>query len=51
MRDIPLLRLVGQPSIGIELRRASDSKSRFRHFSANGVRIMPLVIRETCAGK
>jgi hypothetical protein len=41
MRNMPLLRKVGQPSIGIELRRAGDSKSRFRQFSANGVRIRP----------
>jgi hypothetical protein len=37
---MPPLRIVGQSSIGNELRRAPDSKSRSRHFRANGVRIM-----------
>ena len=32
MRNMPLMRTVGHPSIGIELRRASDSESRFRQF-------------------
>jgi hypothetical protein len=48
---MPLLRKSVSLPMALKFRRVLDSKSRLRHFRANGVRIIPLVIRKTCAGK